>query len=190
MARDDDDKFTDEPRNRSDDRDDDDRPRKQDPRPEDKDLGIEQQAMPMRMIGAIIASIFWGGLLLYGSCVSFSRSAMVAIDIHNARAIGGEGLFGTLAASQLFVSLLAAALLVGGVLMLMRKGFAKYMVMGVPAAIVVVEMATSVLCLIISSGVFLAHYNFDFLITSVFSLAVGGLNTYLLLDKEIAKAFK
>ena len=39
-------------------------------------------------------------------------------------------------------------------------------------------------------GIFLAHHNFDFLIISVFSLAVGGLNTYLLLDKEIAKAFK
>ena len=42
--------------------------------------------------------------------------------------------------------------------------------------------------LIITSGVFLAQHNFDFLITIVFSLAVGGLNAYLLLHKDASSA--
>jgi hypothetical protein len=51
-------------------------------------------------------------------------------------------------------------------------------------------MGTFVLGLIFTSGLFLAHHNFVFLINILFGLAVGGCNAYLLLNKEASKALR
>ena len=206
MARDDDDDVRDRD-------DDDDRPRKGDARDDDDDDrsskksadpvddadDVAARPLPLRVIGAIIASIFWGGLMLHGSCMSFSHSSMMVIAFHRVEAAGfnirgagggGEGFYGTLAATQFVMFLLGGGLLAGGVLLLLRKGYAKWMAMGVPAAMALLQMAACVLCLIITGGVFLAQHNFDFLINIVFNMAVGGANAYLLLNKDVAKVLK
>jgi hypothetical protein len=175
--------------------DDDDRPRSREETPPAED--IASRPMPMPLMGAIIASLFWGGLLLHGSCVSFTHSVMGVISHHNAvfgwegRGGGaGEGFFGTKAAAEFFMLLLAATLLAAGILLMMRKGFAKWMAMAAPVLMVLLQMATAVVCLIITGGTFLAQHNFDFLITITFSLAVGGANAYFLLNKEVAQVLR
>jgi hypothetical protein len=185
-----DDDRRDERGDRDDDRD------KRDRADDDAVTDVQVKPMPLRLTGAIIASIFWGGLLLYGSCVSFSQSVLRVVAAHNAQfGFGrfgdfGEGFFGTMAASQFFMFLLAAALLAAGILLMMRKGFARWMAMGVPGAMVLLDLFTAVICLIITSGTFLAQHNFDILINIVFNLGVGGCNAYLLLNKDVVKALK
>jgi hypothetical protein len=196
--RDDRDDRDDDRRDDRDDRDDDRRERDEHDRDRnDAATDVQVRPMPLRLYGAIIASIFWGGLLLYGSCVHFSHSVLGVIAVHNAQVrfgrFGGdfgEGFFGTLAAAQFFMVLLAGALLAAGILLMMRKGFARWMAMAVPGAMVLLDLFTAVICLIITSGTFLAQHNFDFLIDIVFNLAIGGCNAYLLLNKDVAKALK
>ncbi|MBI3822225.1 MAG: hypothetical protein HY289_06040 [Planctomycetes bacterium] len=192
MARDYDDPIPgDAPSRHDGDRDEyDDGPRRSAEAPHD----IAAKPMPLQLVGAIILSIFWGGLTLHGSCVGFTRSTMGVISHHNAvwglERIGGagEGFYGTLAAGQFFIIILAATLLAAGVLLMMRKSYAKYMAIGAPAAILLVDMGTAVLCLIITSGTFLAQHNFDFLISITFSLIVGGVNAFLLFNQNVTRA--
>lgn len=192
MARDDDRDRDDEddPPEDADSRDqpDDDPPPARDARHE-----IASRPMPLQLIGAIMASILWGGLLLHGSCVSFTHYTMGVIAHHNnvwnVRVGGaGEGFYGTMAATEFFTFLLAATLVVAGVLLMLRKGFAKWMAMGVPVVLILLHAAAAVICLIITSGVFLAQHNFDFLISITFNLVVGGLNAWLLLNKDASAA--
>jgi hypothetical protein len=55
---------------------------------------------------------------------------------------------------------------------------------------VLVELITFVICLIITRGSFLTSYNAGFLINIVFSSAIAGCNTFMLLNKDVSKALK
>ena len=61
---------------------------------------------------------------------------------------------------------------------------------GAPAAMALVELITFVICLAITSGAFLTTYNAGFAVNIIFSLAVGGCNAYMLLNKDVSKALK
>src|SRR5262249_16169541 len=101
-----------------------------------------------------------------------------------------KGFAYTSAGAQFFMMILGAVLVAGGVTLLMRLGFGKYLAVGAPAAMVLVEMLPFGVCLAITSGRFLTSYNVYFLITMFFSLGVGAANAYLLLNREAAKALK
>jgi hypothetical protein len=203
IPRDDEDDDDDRPRKKSareeeDDADDEDRPRKKLAREEDDQAG-KAKPMPIRLVGAIIASMAWGILVLHGSCVESSHSIMGIIHFHRAQdqmrgfgnlVVEGRGMLYTLAGTQVVMTLLGAILLAGGVALLARKGFGKYLAMGAPVGMALVQMAVFVICLIITSGVFLVHYNFAFFIQILFSLTVSGLNAYLLLNKDVSRVLK
>ncbi|MBI1832526.1 MAG: hypothetical protein HYR84_13885 [Planctomycetes bacterium] len=155
--------------------------------------------LPGALLAAIIVSLLWGGISLHASCISFSHSTMAVITIHRLEAQigarfggagGGQGLAGTLAAAQFVQFLLAGALLAGGAMLLMRKNFAKFIAMGVPVAMILVDLGAAVICVIITKE-FVQPYNFDFLVNIIFNLGVGGANAYLLMmDKNVAKVLK
>src|SRR5438105_583918 len=139
MARDDDDD-DDRPRKkipRDEEEDDDDRPRKKLAREED-DKAAKAKPMPIRLVGAIIASMAWGILVLHGSCIESSHSIMGIIQFHRAQdqmrgfgnlVVEGRGMLYTLAGTQVVMTGLGAMLLAGGVALLARKGFGKYLAM-------------------------------------------------------------
>jgi hypothetical protein len=222
MARDDDDAVSEEPMRRKDrDDDDQDRPRKKSSRDGEGDDGDEDRPrkkkardngedrggkearpMPIRLVGAIIASMAWGGYVLHHNC-GLSSSALIGI-IHMEKRDRGrdfgfvfnpafglvdhKGFIYTVAAAEFFMMVLGAVLLAGGVLLLMRMGFGKYLAMGAPAAMALVELITFVICLAITSGAFLTTYNAGFAVNIIFSLGVGGCNAFMLLNKEVSKA--
>ena len=105
---------------------------------------------------------------------------------------GGEsfGQFYTALGAQVFMFLMAALLLASGAALLMRKGFGKYLAMGAPVGMLLVEFIGFVVCLIITKGTFLAPYNVEFLVNILFSLVVGGCIAFLLLNKDVSKALK
>jgi len=235
MARDDDD--DDRPRKKNpDDDDDDDRPRKKkaaddgeddDDRPRKKskarDEEVEEKSvpsggprpMPMRLVGAIIATFAWGILTLHSGCLSTSRSIHGEIQLaklkreqeerlrdlqkqmpgFNIKADAGErgdgsGLRYTLLGGKLVFLLMSVVLVAGGIVLLMRKGFGKFIAMGAPVGMLFVEFAAFVICLIISKWTFLTDYNVEFLINIFFSLVVGGTIAFLLLNKDVSRALK
>jgi len=223
MARDDDDAVSEEPMHRKDRDDDDqdcprkkisrdegdddgdeDRPRKKKARDYGEDRGgKEPKPMPIRLVGAIIASMAWGGYVLHHNC-GLTSSALIGI-IHMEKRDQGRELFAfnqafglvnhkgfiyTMAGAQFFMMVMGAVLLAGGVLLLMRMGFGKYLALGAPAAMALIELITFVICLAITSGAFLTTYNAGFAVNIIFSLAVGGCNAYLLLNKDVRKALK
>jgi hypothetical protein len=223
MARDDDDAVSEEPMRRKDrDDDDQDRPRKKSSRDEEGDDGDEDRPrkkkardygedrggkearpMPIRLVGAIIASMAWGGYALHHNC-GLTSSALIGI-IHMEKRDQGRELFAfnqgfglvnhrgfiyTVAGAEFFMMVLGAVLLAGGVLLLLRMGFGKYLAMGAPAAMALVELITFVICLAITSGAFLTTYNAGFAVSIIFSLAVGGCNAFMLLNKDVSKALK
>jgi hypothetical protein len=198
---------------------DEDRPRKKSPRAED-DLGKPSiKPMPTRLAGAIIAALAWGFLSLHGSCLQSSNGILQEVELQKLqrdqeenrrkfqeqmRAMGvnqkidnpafefggGNGLRYTVLGTQIFLMLTSAALVGGGVLLLMRLGFGKYIAMGAPVGMLLVELSGFVICLIITKGTFLAHYNVGFLVNIFFSILVGGTIVYLLLNKDVSKALK
>jgi hypothetical protein len=221
MARDDDDAVSEEPMRRKDrddddadlprkkgsrdDEADDDRPRKKKARDGDEDRGgKEAKPMPVRLVGAIIASMAWGGYVLHHNC-GLSSSALIGI-IHMEKRDRGrdfgfvlnqafgfgehKGFIYTMAGAEFFMLVMGAVLLAGGVMLLMRMGLGKYLAMGAPAAMALIDLITFVICLAITSGAFLTTYNAGFAINIIFSLAVGGCNAYLLLNKDVSKALK
>ncbi len=191
-------------RKRDDDDDEDDRPRKKNrAKEEDERTGAEQQSkpMPLRLTGAIIASMAWGILVLHASCVRSSSLSLLAIQMMREVRMGGividMGAFGlgrgmvyTQIGLQLMLFLFAAALLASGITLLMRKSLGKWLAMGAPAGMVLIELLGFVICLIITEGAFLTQHNVEFFLNIVFSLAVSGLCAYLLLNKDVSKALK
>jgi hypothetical protein len=192
-------------RSRDEDNDNDERPsRRKSARDDDEDsAGKKPKPMPFRLVMAIIGSMAWGGFMLHANCVGSSHSLLGIIHLHRQERdlrdfaafanLGfgfSKGFAYTLAAEHFFMMLMAAALLAGGVALLMRMGFGKYLAMGAPAAMVLVELITFVICLIITSGSFLTAYNASFLINIVFSAVIAGCNTFMLLDKDVAKALR
>jgi hypothetical protein len=221
MVRDDDDAVSEEPMRRKDRDDDDqdlprkkkarddgdeneDRPRKKKARDDEDRGGKEAKPMPIRLVGAIIASMAWGGYILHHNC-GLASSALIGI-IHMEKRDRGrdfgfvfnpafglvdhKGFIYTMAGAQFFMLVMGAVLLAGGVMLLMRMGLGKYLAMGAPAAMALIDLITFVICLAITSGVFLTTYNAGFAINIIFSLAVGGCNAYLLLNKDVSKALK
>ena len=189
--------------------DDDDRPRKKDDdRKKDLDRGEPKPINP-RVLGAVFASLLWGGFILFHNC-GLSSTAVIGLyhlEKKNAEgAIGmifnpafhGGGAFGephkgfayTSAGAQFVMMILGAVTVGGGVTLLMRMGFGKFLAIGGPAAMVLVEMLIFGICLAITSGRFLTAYNVDFFITIVFSLVIAGANAFLLLNRDVAKSLK
>lgn len=180
------------------------KPRKKNSRAEEVEVESagSTRPMPVRLVGAIIASMAWGILVLHGSCLEASTSIMNVIQIHRAQeqmrgfgfnpnaVIEGRGMLYTMAAAQLLMFLLGGALLAGGAVLLVRKGMGKYPAMGAPFAMVLVQLGLFVAGLIFTGGVLLAHHNFVFLINILFGLAVGACNAYLLLNKEVSKTLR
>ena len=218
MARDDDDD-DDRPRKKpSREVEDDDRPRKKSAREEeDERVSIAPKPMPMRLVGAIIAAMAWGILSLYLSCVDSSRSVVHEIQVQKAqreaqenirkmqeqaRAAGfnqqfdagdfggGSGLRYTIVGTKFFFMLMSAALVIGGSVLLMRKSLGKFIALGAPVGMLLIEFIGFVICLIISKGSFLTEYNVEFFINIVFSLAVAGCIAFLLLNKDVSKALR
>ena len=103
---------------------------------------------------------------------------------------GGGGLRYTLVGTKFFLMLLSAALVAGGIVLLMRKSYGKYLAMGAPVGMLLVEFIGFVVCLIVTSGTFLTDYNVEFFINIVFSLAVAGCIAFLLLNKDVSKALR
>jgi hypothetical protein len=185
---------------------DEDRPRKKKTRDDDEARGgKERKPMPMQLIAAIIASMAWGGYILHHNCGQTSGALIGIIQMEKRdreirdlgfafnRAFGfGEhkGFIYTMAGAEFFMMLLGAVLVAGGIALLMRKGFGKYLAMAAPAAMALVELFTFVVCLAITSGAFLTNYNANFMVNVIFSLAVGGCNAYMLLNKDVSKALK
>jgi hypothetical protein len=195
----------------------DDRPRKKSSHDDEDDdsSGKKSKPMPMRLVGAIIAALAWSILILHASCLN--SSSLIVEEIHNQkaqreadenlrkmqeqmRAAGvnqkidmgdrGNGVRYTIVGTKIFLFLMATLLLVGGVTLLMRKGFGKYLAMGAPVGMLLVEFVGFVTCLIITKGTFLAQHNVVFLVNILFSLVVGGCIVFLLLNKDVNRALK
>lgn len=159
----------------------------------DHEVGIELHPMPTRLIGAIIASFAWGLLLLQSTCVRSMHLTMGVIqflrDIRGPEAVfGGRNMLFALTFLQFMLVLLAGVLVAGAIALLMRKGFGKYLAMGAPAGIVLIEMAGLVICLILSDGHFMAAHNVDFAFVMIFSTVVAGLNAFLLIHPDATRA--
>jgi hypothetical protein len=180
---------------------------------EDRPRPKGDKPMPVRLVAAIIASMAWGFLALHDSCTSTGGSILNVVHIHEFRKMqekGREDLrrmgvnqidfgnvpqleFGlpyTLMVLQLGQSLLAALLIAGGSLLLVRMRIGKFVVMGVPALMALVEILGIVICLILTKGLILTPHNFSFLIFLFFSVVVAGCNIFMLLNKDVSKALK
>src|SRR5262249_9121498 len=77
---------------------------------------------------------------------------------------------------------------VGASLLLVRKAFAKFVVLGAAVCMFLVEFLGFVICLIATSGTFLTHYNADYFLNIVFSLTVAGIIGFLVFNKDVSKA--
>jgi hypothetical protein len=194
---------------------DDDRPRVKSSR---ADVEKTAKPMPVRLVGAIIACLAWGFLSLYGSCMQSSNGVFQEIHTWRARRDaeenqrkvrdemrkagidirvdggdlggGGNGLRYTILGTHIFLLLTSVLLVVGGIMLLMRMSMAKFVAMGAPVAMLLVEFVAFVICLIITKGTFMAHYNVEFLVNIFFSLVTAGCIAFLLLNKEVSKALK
>jgi hypothetical protein len=208
----------DRPRKRSsrDDEDDvdDDRPRKRSAPDRDEVQSSSKKAgpMPTRLVGAIIASMAWGILILHGSCMQSGNALFSVVETHrlqqqqekmreDLRKAGfnqldptnmrfdGSMAYASLGAN-VFSFLAAALLLAGGIALLMRKAFGKYLAMGAPVLMVLVDLIAFVIFLVLTKGAFLAPHNIGIIINFLFGLVVGGIIIFLLLNKDVSKALK
>ena len=192
------------------------RPRKKSPSADDDVKS--PKPMPTALVGAIIAAMAWGILSLNSTCL-YSASGIV-LEIENQRMqreqeenfrklreqmraaglnqkIGdgpefgaGGGLRYTLLGTRILLMLMATLLLAGGIVLLMRKSFGKFIAMGAPVGMLLVDLSGFVICLIITKGTLLAHHNVDYLVNLFLSLVVGGTIVFLLMNKEVGKALK
>jgi FtsH-binding integral membrane protein len=83
---------------------------------------------------------------------------------------------------------LALVLVAGGIVLLMRKSFGKYIVMAAPVLMLLLELLGFAVCLFLSDWTFIASHNSDFFINMFFSLVVGGTIVFLLLNRDVSNA--
>ena len=221
MARDEDEDENDDDRPRKkrsrddedEDENDDDRPRKKRSRDDEDDDRLKKQPteFPGRLFAAAALSVAWGGLNLHRGCLAGSNALFVAGAMMKREArpgglggggmmpMEGTGLAVTIGITTFLMLLLAAILFAGGILLAMRKGFAQYMAMGVPAVMAVVALIGFAICAFLMREGGFAGIAFMDVLTGKFSgyvvdfalsLAVGGANAYLLLNKSVKKALK
>jgi hypothetical protein len=192
--------------------DDDDGPRKKKPARADEESltsGGAGKPMPLRLVGAILVAFLWGFFSLHDGCLRSSGSIFGIIQHHqmmrgleedmrrmqafgfNQRIeVGARGELYALAGASLFRFVGAALLLAGGAMLLKRKALGKHLSLAGPGLMVLVELIGIVICLIISKGTILAHYNVDFVVNLVFSAASAGCIAYLLFNKEVGKVLR
>jgi len=195
-------------RGRRDDDDDDEdyRPRKKrryDDEDDDDDRNVrklKKKAMPGMLLAAGIVAIAWGGLSLLSSCGAAGKSFN---DWHNLRQVermmGGmirfagitPGLFLTLGIAYGVMVLASALLALGGILLLVRNKFGKYLSMAGPVLMCLVGLAGCVTGIIVTRGEFFGAAALMGLPGIVFfSLCVGGFLIFALMQDNVNRALK
>ena len=163
----------------------DDRPRRKSGRDGDEDGSSAKTAspLPVRLIGAIIASLAWGILTLYGGCFNSAKALAVVIDINEMRQ--RPGLAYMAVGAHVILTLAGGLLIMGGVGLLMGRKVGKYFAIAGPVSMFLVGLITLVIVLVVTKG--MSVNNVGFIVDTVLSLAVAGLITFLLLNKDVDK---
>jgi hypothetical protein len=174
---------------------------------DDVRTGKQPKPMPAALAGAIMFAFAWGFLALHGSCLNSTSSIFSVIQYQRMKSemreqmrgmpfepsfqsstSSGEGLMYTLLAARVFQFFMAVVLVAGAALLLMRKGIGRFVAVGAPVGMMLVEIAGFGVCMIITKGTFLVHYNVEFIVNLLFSLIACGVVGGLVFTRDVGKA--
>lgn len=160
--------------------------------------------MPAALVGALLVSFAWGFINLHSGCTHSVGSFFSIVQFHR---IAGQrrnipgfdqmeimGMSATdtyaRAAVEIFRLVTALALIAGGAALLGRKRLGKFIAIGAPVLMLLVELLGFALFLILSKGHFFVPYNIEFLSNMALNVAVAGALVFMLLNKDVNKALK
>jgi hypothetical protein len=107
----------------------------------------KRKPLPGSVLAAAIVSFIWGALTLLGNCYSTVTNLHGWMELQRAEQVGfrvgggfNSGLAMSLALSGVFTILAAVVLIVGGILLLMRKNLGRSLALGAAIAMIVVNL--------------------------------------------------